>query len=125
MAGEHYECQELQCQVLRTAISLVMIVSTIVVELYMFILQQYPLVIVYFNITEPTEEEQSMLSHHISQLMDQHLTTTEHIDLIIVMEEEEEFILPHQLLRLTTQHSAGIMHVGVEERSTIIEETFM
>ena len=92
--GEQYKCQVLQCQVLRTVISLDMIIlSTIVVELCMFILQQYPLVIAGFKITMAGMEEQSMLSHHTSQLMDQHLITTEQ-----VMEEEEEFIPPHQPL---------------------------
>ena len=43
----------------------------------MFLIQQYPLVIADFKIIKPEVEEQSMLSHHISQLMEQHLITTE------------------------------------------------
>ena len=62
----------------------------------MFLLQLYPLVIADFKITMEAVEEQSMLGHHISQLMDQHLMTTEHI--VVIEKEEEEFILPHQPL---------------------------
>ena len=61
-------------------------------------------------------EEQPMLSHQISQLMDQHLITADHV-------LEDEFILTIQLLRLTTQHSAKIEQVIVEERSAIMEDT--
>ena len=93
---EQYKCQVLLGQILRTIISFKMesfpIVQYTVEELYMSLLQQYPLVIAGFKITMPTMEEQFMLRYHISQLMDQYLITTEHIL------TEEEFFLTHQPL---------------------------
>ena len=98
---EQYECQVLLGQILRTIISFKMdslpLVQHTVVELYMSLLRLYPLVIADFKITMLTMEEQSMLGHHTSQLMDQHLMTTEYI-VILLIAMEEEFILPHQPL---------------------------
>ena len=93
---EQYKCQVLLGQILRTALffkmeSLTMVHIT-VVELYMSRRQQYPLEIADFRVIKPAVEEQSMLSPHKSQLMDQHLITTEHIIM------EEEYILPRQPL---------------------------
>ena len=93
---EQYGYQVLLGQILRTALLFKMeslpLVHYTVVELYMSLRQQYPLVIADFKVIKVTKEEQSMLSPHKSQLMDQHLITTEHMIM------EVEYIHTHQPL---------------------------
>ena len=88
---EQYGYQVLLGQILRTALLFKMeflpIITITMVELYMSLSQQYPLVIADFKVIKLTKVEQSMLSTHKSQLMDQHLITTEHMIM------EEEFLL--------------------------------
>ena len=57
----------------------------------MSLLHQYPLLIADFKITKAAEEEQSVLGIHKSQLVDQHLITTEQA-------MEEDSILTIQIL---------------------------